>query len=157
MCDAIRIFILFITYMSTIIQVAKHYARKKKIPFCRTAGLKKKPQIRGIVSKRRVKRPKKPNSAMRNVAKVLIYFSCRSLTVRLPCSGGWPARFCKILIRGGRANDLPGVGYSGIRGVYGFVSYVVRKRRRRSKYGVLNENNVHVCRRAYRKRNKRRG
>lgn len=78
--------------------------------------------------------PKKPNSAQRHVAKVRLASKPR-VTARIPGSGYGPSRFNRAFVRGGRANDLPGVGYSLTRGVYDFVP-LLGKRRRRSYYGV---------------------
>lgn len=78
--------------------------------------------------------PKKPNSAQRHVAKVKMYSKPR-ITARVPGSGGGPARFNRVLVRGGRANDLPGVGYSLVRGVYDFPP-LFGKKKSRSFYGV---------------------
>ena len=73
--------------------------------------------------------PKKPNSAIRHVAKVNLMNGLRYL-----CS-----KYNRVLVEGGRANDLPGVGYTAIRGVYDF-SPVVGKIKRRSVYGVSRPN-----------------
>lgn len=78
--------------------------------------------------------PKKPNSAIRHVAKVKLYSKPR-VTARIPGSGFGLVRFNRVLIRGGRANDLPGVGYSCARGTYDF-SPLYGKKRRRSFYGL---------------------
>ena len=78
--------------------------------------------------------PKKPNSAVRHVAKVALSNQLR-LTARIPGIGYICSKYNRVLVRGGRANDLPGVGYSLIRGVYDF-SPVIFKRKRRSIYGT---------------------
>ncbi len=78
--------------------------------------------------------PKKPNSAMRHVAKVRLYSKPR-VTARIPGSGFGVVKFNRVLVRGGRANDLPGVGYSLVRGVYDFSPHFGKKRCR-SFYGV---------------------
>jgi small subunit ribosomal protein S12 len=78
--------------------------------------------------------PKKPNSAMRHVAKVKLYRKPR-ITARIPGIGFGVAKFNRVLVRGGRANDLPGVGYSLVRGVYDFPS-LYGKKKSRSFYGV---------------------
>jgi len=78
--------------------------------------------------------PKKPNSAMRHVAKLRLY-ACPRVTARIPGRGYGVSRFNRALARGGRANDLPGVGYSLVRGVYYFPP-LFGKKRRRSYYGV---------------------
>ena len=57
------------------------------------------------------------------------------LTSRLPGKGYLCAKYNRVLIEGGRANDLPGVGYTAVRGAYDF-SPVVGKVKRRSIYGV---------------------
>ena len=61
--------------------------------------------------------PKKPNSAVRHVAKVDLNNSLR-LTARLPGRGYLCSKYNRVLIEGGRANDLPGVGYTAIRGAF---------------------------------------
>lgn len=100
----------------------------------RTPILKNCPQVKGIVTRVVTMSPKKPNSAIRHVAKVDLSNGLR-LTARLPGKGYLCAKYNRILIRGGRANDLPGVGYSAVRGVYDF-SPVVGKKKARSRYGV---------------------
>lgn len=96
------------------------------------------PQAKGIVTKVTTKSPKKPNSAIRHVAKVSLNNGLR-LTARLPGRGYLCSRYNRVLARGGRANDLPGVGYSLIRGAFDF-SPVVGKKKRRSIYGVSRPN-----------------
>jgi len=100
----------------------------------RTPILKKCPQARGIVTKVTTKTPKKPNSAIRHIAKVSLNNGLK-VTGRIPGSGYLCARYNRVLVRGGRANDLPGVGYTLIRGVYDFPP-VVGKKKRRSIYGL---------------------
>ena len=78
--------------------------------------------------------PKKPNSAIRIVAKVNLTSGLK-ITGRMPGIGYLGSKYNLFLVRGGRANDLPGVGYTLIRGVYDF-SPVIFKRKRRSIYGV---------------------
>ena len=78
--------------------------------------------------------PKKPNSAMRHVAKVNLTNGLR-VTARIPGIGYICSRYNRVLVNGGRANDLPGVGYTLVRGVYDF-SPVIFKKKRRSVYGT---------------------
>ena len=127
--------------MATCIQSYKRKPKKLKPSLkykypvlTRTPILKRCPQVKGIVTKVVTMTPKKPNSAVRHVAKVNLNNGLR-LTARLPGINYLCSRYNRILIRGGRANDLPGVGYSGIRGVYDF-SPVVGKKKARSRYGV---------------------
>ena len=108
---------------------------KYKFPtLSRTPILKRCPQAKGIVNKVVTMSPKKPNSAIRHVAKVKLNNGLK-VTARLPGRGYLCAKYNRVLIRGGRANDLPGVGYSAVRGTYDF-SPVVGKKKRRSIYGV---------------------
>ena len=100
----------------------------------RTSILRRCPQVKGIVTRVVTMSPKKPNSAIRHVAKVDLTNGLR-VTARLPGKGYLCAKYNRVLVRGGRANDLPGVGYSAIRGAYDF-SPVVGKKKRRSIYGV---------------------
>ena len=100
----------------------------------RTPILRRCPQAKGIVTRVVTMSPKKPNSAIRHVAKVDLAKGLR-LTARLPGKGYLCSKYNRVLVTGGRANDLPGVGYTAIRGVYDF-SPVVGKRKRRSVYGV---------------------
>ena len=95
--------------------------------------------------------PKKPNSAMRHVAKIRLYDKPR-VTARIPGSGFGVVKFNRVLVRGGRANDLPGVGYSLVRGVYDFSPHFGKKRCR-SFYGVPRPDTAarHVRRKVRRK------
>jgi small subunit ribosomal protein S12 len=104
----------------------------------RTPILKKCPQAKGIVTRVVTMTPKKPNSAIRHVAKVNLMNGLR-VTARLPGRGYLCTKYNRVLIEGGRANDLPGVGYTAVRGVYDF-SPVVGKIKRRSIYGVSRPN-----------------
>ena len=100
----------------------------------RSSILKKCPQAKGIVTKVVTMSPKKPNSAIRHIAKINLMNGLR-LTSRLPGKGYLCSKYNRVLVEGGRANDLPGVGYTSVRGVYDF-SPVVGKIKRRSVYGV---------------------
>ena len=102
--------------------------------FTRTPALTKRPQVKGIVSKVTTMSPKKPNSASRHVAKVKLTNEY-NVTARVPGIGYVCSKYNRVLVNGGRANDLPGVGYSLVRGVYDF-SPVIFKRKRRSVYGT---------------------
>jgi small subunit ribosomal protein S12 len=102
--------------------------------FSRTPALQKRAQVKGTVTKVTTMSPKKPNSASRHIAKVKLT-NALNVTTRVPGSGYVCSKYNRVLVNGGRANDLPGVGYTLIRGVYDF-SPVVGKRKRRSVYGV---------------------
>ena len=114
--------------------------KKYKISnFSRTPALTKRPQIKGIVSKVTTMSPKKPNSASRHVAKVKLTNDF-NITARVPGIGYVCSKYNRVLVSGGRANDLPGVGYSLVRGAFDF-SPVIFKRKRRSIYGTARPDN----------------
>lgn len=120
--------------MSTLNHSAIRKKKYKQTTFTRTPALQKRPQVKGIVTKVTTMSPKKPNSAVRHVAKVALTNRLR-VTTRLPGIGYLCAKYNRVLVEGGRANDLPGVGYTLIRGVYDFAP-VISKKKRRSVYGV---------------------
>jgi small subunit ribosomal protein S12 len=102
--------------------------------FSRTPALQKRAQVKGTVTKVTTTSPKKPNSASRHIAKIKLT-NILNVTARVPGTGYVCSKYNRVLVNGGRANDLPGVGYTIIRGVYDF-SPLVGKRKRRSVYGV---------------------
>jgi small subunit ribosomal protein S12 len=121
--------------MATLAQLTHPSSgRLKKAPLTRTPRLQACPFGRGLVVRVTIMNPKKPNSAMRHVAKVRLYNKPR-VTARIPGSGFGVVKFNRVLVRGGRANDLPGVGYSLVRGVYDFSPHFGKKKSR-SFYGV---------------------
>ena len=120
--------------MATFKQAAIRRSHYKKPNLSRTPALKKNPQTKGVVSKVTTMSPKKPNSAVRHIAKVVLMNNLK-VTARIPGTGYLCSKYNRVLVHGGRANDLPGVGYSLIRGVYDFIP-MISKRRRRSIYGT---------------------
>ena len=78
--------------------------------------------------------PKKPNSANRHISKVTLTNDLK-VSCRLPGKGNLCAKFNRVLVEGGRANDLPGINYTLKRGSYDFTP-VFGKKKRRSIYGV---------------------
>lgn len=122
--------------MSTIRQTYLNYKlyKNKKKNFSRTPALQKRSQVKGTVNKVVTISPKKPNSASRHVAKVKLTNDL-NVTARIPGIDYICSRYNRVMVHGGRANDLPGVGYSLVRGVYDF-SPVISKKKRRSIYGV---------------------
>lgn len=120
--------------MATLKQCAyrtKSYTKKHS---SRTPALQKRPQVKGIVTRVTTMSPKKPNSAVRHIAKVALTNGLR-VTARVPGVGYICSKYNRVLVTGGRANDLPGVGYTLVRGVYDF-SPVIFKKKRRSVYGT---------------------
>lgn len=120
--------------MASIKQAVFRKYYYKVINFTRTPALTKRSQVKGIVSKVTTMSPKKPNSASRHIAKVKLT-NDYNVTARVPGIGYVCSKYNRVLVNGGRANDLPGVGYSLVRGVYDF-SPVIFKRKRRSVYGT---------------------
>jgi len=112
--------------LATSYQAAQRKFIYKKKHASRTPALKQAPQVKGIITKVVTMSPKKPNSAMRHVAKVKLNNGLR-VTARVPGIGYICSRYNRVLVTGGRANDLPGVGYTLIRGVYDFSPVVSKK------------------------------
>lgn len=108
--------------------------KNKKSNFSRTPALQQRSQVKGTVTKVVTMSPKKPNSASRHVAKIKLTNTI-NVTARVPGSGYICSKYNRVLVHGGRANDLPGVGYTLVRGAYDF-SPVISKKKRRSIYGV---------------------
>jgi small subunit ribosomal protein S12 len=119
--------------MPTTYQLNRRELLKKK-NHTTTPALKKNPQAKATVMRVRIVTPRKPNSARRPVIKGLLFDDTR-VTAHIPGIGHNLRRHSNVLVRGGGARDLPGVGYTCCRGVYDFAG-VLNKRRRRSVYGV---------------------
>jgi small subunit ribosomal protein S12 len=123
--------------MPTINQLVRKKRVSKKINLNKTPALYSNPQKHGTCLSVFTKTPRKPNSAIRKVAKVRLVNS-RIITVYIPGEGHNISRFSDILISGRRIRDLPGVKYGAIRGKFD-LSYVEGKRNGRSKYGRKKE------------------
>ncbi len=105
---------------------------KKKIN--KTPALRECPQKRGVCLRVYTKTPKKPNSALRKVAKVRLTNSVEVIAY-IPGEGHNIQEHSVILIRGGRVKDLPGVKYRMIRGVLDLQG-ITKRRQSRSLYGA---------------------
>lgn len=92
------------------------------------------PFKRGVVVSVRTMTPKKPNSALRKVARVRLS-NKQEVTAYIPGEGHELAEHSIVLVRGGRVKDLPGVKYTVVRGKYD-TSGVVGRITSRSKYGT---------------------
>lgn len=92
------------------------------------------PQKRGVIMVVKTMPPKKPNSALRKVARVRLS-NKQEVTAYIPGEGHELAEHGIILVRAGRVKDLPGVKYHIVRGKYDAAG-VVGKKRGRSKYGT---------------------
>jgi len=97
-------------------------------------ALREAPQKRGVCTRVYTTTPKKPNSAMRKVARVRLTNGVE-VTAYIPGEGHNLQEHSMVLIRGGRVKDLPGVRYHIIRGTLD-ASGVESRKRSRSKYGA---------------------
>ena len=92
------------------------------------------PQKRGVCTSVRTMTPKKPNSALRKIARVRLT-NKQEGTVYIPGEGHNLQEHSSVLIRGGRVRDLPGVRYHIIRGTLDTAG-VAKRKQARSKYGA---------------------
>ena len=119
--------------MPTINQLVRK-GREDKVEKTKTPALKGSPQRRGVCTRVYTTTPKKPNSALRKVARVRLT-NGMEITSYIPGEGHNLQEHSVVLIRGGRVKDLPGVRYHIIRGVLD-TQGVSDRRQRRSKYGA---------------------
>ena len=119
--------------MPTINQLVKNsrdkVSKRNKVP-----ALKACPQKRGVCLRVYTTTPKKPNSALRKVARVKLT-NGQEVTAYIPGEGHNLQEHSVVLIRGGRVKDLPGVRYHIIRGTLD-TQGLEKRRQRRSKYGA---------------------
>ncbi|CDU21035.1 apicoplast ribosomal protein S12 (apicoplast) [Plasmodium yoelii] len=106
----------------------------KKINKSNNYLLNKCPQKKGIVLKILIKTPKKPNSALRKVAKIKLSNN-KELLAYIPGEGKSIQEHNFVLIKGGRVKDLPGIRYKVIRGALDAIG-VKNRKTSRSKYGT---------------------
>ena len=104
-------------------------SKRNKVP-----ALKACPQKRGVCLRVYTTTPKKPNSALRKVARVKLT-NGQEVTAYIPGEGHNLQEHSVVLIRGGRVKDLPGVRYHMIRGTLD-TQGLEKRRQRRSKYGA---------------------
>ena len=119
--------------MATINQLVRK-PRKAKIEKSNVPALEGCPQKRGVCTRVYTTTPKKPNSAMRKVAKVRLTNGFEVISY-IPGESHNLQEHSVVLIRGGRVKDLPGVRYHILRGVLDTQGVKDRKQRR-SKYGA---------------------
>ena len=119
--------------MPTINQLVRQ-GRRKVTKAGKTPALKASPQKRGVCTRVYTTTPKKPNSALRKVARVRLTNGFE-VTSYIPGEGHNLQEHSIVLIRGGRVKDLPGVRYHIIRGTLD-TSGVADRKQRRSKYGT---------------------
>jgi|TARA_B110000438_G_scaffold287034_1_gene318889 small subunit ribosomal protein S12 len=119
--------------MPTINQLIKRARTKPKFR-SKVPALYRSPQKRGVCVKVYTTTPKKPNSALRKVARVRLS-NGEEVTCYIPGEGHNLQEHSVVLIRGGRVKDLPGVRYHILRGNLDTQGVVARKQKR-SKYGA---------------------
>ncbi|MBU4128880.1 30S ribosomal protein S12 [bacterium] len=119
--------------MPTVSQLIR-MGRKRQVRKVTTPGLRGSPQKRGVCTRVYTTTPKKPNSALRKVAKVRLS-NGMEVTTYIPGIGHNLQEHSIVLIRGGRVRDLPGVRYHIIRGTLDTIG-VEGRRKSRSKYGA---------------------
>ena len=119
--------------MPTMSQLVRK-GRAKSRPKTASPALQSCPQKRGVCTRVYTTTPKKPNSALRKVARVRLTNGIE-VTTYIPGVGHNLQEHSIVLIRGGRVKDLPGVRYHVIRGTLDAVG-VQNRRRSRSKYGA---------------------
>ncbi|MBW1812434.1 MAG: 30S ribosomal protein S12 [Deltaproteobacteria bacterium] len=119
--------------MPTINQLVRK-GRKRSVKKTNTPALKGAPQRRGVCTRVYTSTPKKPNSALRKVARIRLT-SGAEVTAYIPGIGHNLQEHSVVLVRGGRVKDLPGVRYHIVRGTLDTLGVEDRKQGR-SKYGT---------------------
>lgn len=119
--------------MPTLNQLVRK-GRQKTLKKTKAPALRNCPQKRGVCTRVYTTTPKKPNSALRKVARVRLSNGFE-VTAYIPGEGHNLQEHSIVSIRGGRVKDLPGVRYHIIRGTFD-TSGVEDRKRSRSKYGV---------------------
>ena len=115
--------------INQLVRKGRKVVRKKK----KTPLLESCPQRRGVCLQVKTQTPKKPNSALRKIARVRLS-NGKEITAYIPGEGHNLQEHSIVLVRGGRVRDLPGVRYHVIRGTLDAMG-VDDRRRGRSKYG----------------------
>lgn len=119
--------------MPTIQQLVRK-GRHPKVKKTKSAALQANPQRRGVCTRVYTTTPKKPNSALRKVAKVKLTNGIEVIAY-IPGEGHNLQEHSIVLVRGGRVKDLPGVKYHIVRGALDTAG-VADRRQSRSKYGA---------------------
>src|SRR5215218_10814466 len=122
--------------MPTIQQLVRH-GRSRPREKTKAPALKGSPQRRGVCTRVYTMTPKKPNSALRKVARVRLT-SGMEVTAYIPGVGHNLQEHSIVLVRGGRVRDLPGVRYQVIRGALD-TQGVRNRKQARSRYGAKKE------------------
>jgi len=119
--------------MPTINQLIRH-GRSSKVYRSKSPALDSCPQKRGVCLQVKTMTPKKPNSALRKIARVRLS-NGKEVTAYIPGEGHNLQEHSIVLVRGGRVRDLPGVRYHIVRGTLD-TGGVEDRKQGRSKYGT---------------------
>ena len=119
--------------MPTINQLCNKPRQQKKARK-KTPALEQCPQKKGVCIKIFLQTPKKPNSALRKLAKLRLSNNKR-ISAYIPGEGHSLQEYSSVLIRGGRVKDLPGIKYHIVRGKFDLQG-IPKRRTARSKYGT---------------------
>ena len=125
--------------MATINQKKKNY---KNINFSWSPALQKNPQRRGRVLKILTHTPRKPNSALRKVGRILLT-NKKKIFAKIPGTGYLPQKYSIVLIRGKGYKDTPSVNYSMIRGALECLP-LFNRNSRRSIFGSENKFKIYI-------------
>ncbi len=125
--------------MPTINQLCRFGRRRIKAK-TKSPALKSCPQVRGVCTRVFTTTPKKPNSALRKVARVKLSTGIE-VTAYIPGEGHNLQEHSVVLVRGGRVPDLPGVRYHIVRGTLDAAG-VEKRRQARSMYGAKKPKNA---------------
>lgn len=110
--------------------------RGKRKKYCRTLNLQGCPQRVGTCLKVYTTKPKKPNSAIRKIAKIRLSNGLR-IRAAIPGQGHNLQNHAMVMVRAGRVRDIPGIHYKIIRGKYDFpYREAFNRSQRRSKFGI---------------------
>jgi small subunit ribosomal protein S12 len=116
--------------VNQLVRLGRHQIRSKS----KSPALQRSPQKRGVCVQVKTTTPKKPNSALRKIARVRLTHGME-VTAYIPGIGHNLQEHSVVLIRGGRVKDLPGIRYHIVRGTLDSAG-VANRMRSRSKYGA---------------------
>ena len=123
--------------MAPTINQLVRFGRVKPKPKSKSPVLERCPQKKGVCLQVKTMTPKKPNSALRKIARVRLS-NGKEITAYIPGEGHNLQEHSIVLVRGGRVRDLPGVRYHIVRGILDCAGVESRKKSR-SKYGTKRE------------------
>jgi small subunit ribosomal protein S12 len=123
--------------LSTVTKTGKRPTKVwvKKNHSSKNTALNKCPQKKGTALKVFITTPKKPNSAARKTAKVVLLSNRRTVCCHIPGVRHTLQKYSTVLVRGARVRDLPGIKYRVVRGKFD-LKRVYDRTKSRSKYGV---------------------